>query len=429
MSHFNVNNNRQTNTNSNDYFLVKKYISIHSEDRDTNKYPNSSEFEIELPQDYLNINSMRLTEWSFPCIYDVFSQINNNISFYFKIHQPYNPAGYYNLYNQDVDTEGNPVFDSSGNPVYTTRTNAENIYSALNYYTTLPDFIFNINIQNGYYNPNQMVTELTNRCNQIVTENIITYFKANGIVYDSSTFYYTRFTVVFNEVNQKISFGNSCDNFMLNNGSSLYDKKLASCQTSKYISKITNWGLPYHLGFNQKDIYATLSTDYTSVPRFYYGDVSQQGDSGLWLVPSEPSNTVYYIDAVSKINLMGTSYIYLELSGCNNIDETSPYNLNKYATQLSEANGSVNSSFAKLPVLSVPISRWYDQINQNYKFFNPPAERIRKLKFKLRYHDGQLADFGNMDYSFVIELNMLTPQVQRSYNIRDPYDLAQIQSK
>ena len=72
-------NNHQLINNSNQYFFEKKYISINSEDRDITKYPNPAEFEMLLPQEYLNIASARLYSWSFPANYDVFSESYFNI--------------------------------------------------------------------------------------------------------------------------------------------------------------------------------------------------------------------------------------------------------------------------------------------------------------------------------------------------------------
>ena len=72
-------NNHQLINNSNQYFFEKKYISINSEDRDITKYPNPAEFEMLLPQEYLNIASARLQSWSFPANYDVFSESYFNI--------------------------------------------------------------------------------------------------------------------------------------------------------------------------------------------------------------------------------------------------------------------------------------------------------------------------------------------------------------
>ena len=66
MSRLELNNNHPLIPNSNQYLFERKFVSINSEDRDLIKYPNSSEFEIELPQDYVNVQSVKLYSWSFP---------------------------------------------------------------------------------------------------------------------------------------------------------------------------------------------------------------------------------------------------------------------------------------------------------------------------------------------------------------------------
>ena len=44
---FNISTNHPIIPNANDYIIYKKYVSIHSEDRDVLKYPNSNQFEID----------------------------------------------------------------------------------------------------------------------------------------------------------------------------------------------------------------------------------------------------------------------------------------------------------------------------------------------------------------------------------------------
>jgi hypothetical protein len=63
-----------------------------------------------------------------------------------------------------------------------------------------------------------------------------------------------------------------------------------------------------------------------------------------------------------------------------------------------------------------------------YKYWNPPAERISKIKVKFRYHNGTLVEFGQFEYSFMLELNLLKPQQERSYSIVNAFDLGQQQS-
>jgi len=52
--------------------------------------------------------------------------------------------------------------------------------------------------------------------------------------------------------------------------------------------------------------------------------------------------------------------------------------------------------------------------------YNPPAERIRKLKIKLRYHNGAPVYFGGFDYSFTLEFTLLVPQSERKYKLFVP---------
>ena len=88
---FNTNTSHPLIPNSQEYIYYKKYISIHSEDRDMIKYPNANSFEIELPEDLLNVVTLRLYNWSFPCNYDTFSDLFSNTIMTFKINNPYIP--------------------------------------------------------------------------------------------------------------------------------------------------------------------------------------------------------------------------------------------------------------------------------------------------------------------------------------------------
>ena len=74
----------------------------------------------------------------------------------------------------------------------------------------------------------------------------------------------------------------------------------------------------------------------------------------------------------------------------------------------------MNSSFAKLAIPTTPLSQWFDDDSIPYKIYNPPAERIRRLRIKLRYHNGRMADFGVFNYSFMIQFTLFTPQILRN---------------
>jgi hypothetical protein len=424
----NIFNNHPIIKNSNQYFYEKKYISIHSEDRDVTKYPKSAEFEVILPQEYLNVASARLHSWSFPANYSVFSINTYNVIMTYKFIKLYNPGEH-----------------SFSDPL------TEGIFAAL---YSHKDMEIIVNIEPGFYNPDQMATELTNKLNENATRIINDFFNipANAITYATakSLFVsYNRFNVAYNSVSQKIWFGNNADQFVLSNSSNIYVKKYtvdSNCIRKNMLPEWSNWGLPYYLGFTRCDAYSfnvqeflekvpaegpvvTSLINNVDVPRFFYGDaVEGSGDNGYWLIPVLPGAQVYFLEAPFKISFMGQAYIYMEVDGMNCIDETSPWNLSNYTSQTNQTNSIVNSSFAKIAVPTTPISQWFDNDMGPYKYWNPPAERISKLKFKFRYHNGMLVEFGQFEYSFMIEFNLLKPQQERSYSIVNAFDLGQAQS-
>ena len=406
----NTNTNHPIIPSSQEYLFYKKYVSVHSEDRDILKYPQSSEFEITLPEDLLNVSSLRLVNWAFPSNYNTFSKLNSNVEMFFQINNPYNP-----------------VPDDFNN------LNVQ-IYNALNEYTH--DYYFKIVIEEGFYTPSQMVAELTNKFNYSVTTYLINYFTERSYepLYNDalkelqSQNGYHRFSIVYNSVSQKIWFGNICDQFTLTNTIQEQKETLSAdlfCGPKSQLPDFSNFGLPGFLGLSRCDqestnhfpeIGSTNSSLYNGilVPRFYYGDV-YPGDNGFWLLPDTDlsGSTVYWCESVFKINLMGDAYIYMELDKQNCLDETSPFNVNLYTQTTNNTNGVVNSAFAKLPVPSTPISQFFDKESLPYKFYYPPAEKIRKFKFKLRYHNGKLVNFGTFNFSFMLEFVIQLPQILR----------------
>ena len=85
--------------------------------------------------------------------------------------------------------------------------------------------------------------------------------------------------------------------------------------------------------------------------------------------------------------------------------------------------GIVNSAFAKIPITATPLGEFNDSRNkflQNVTTFDVPEEKVSKLVFIFRYHDGRLVDFGNNRFNFTIEFNCLKNEIARSYNVRVP---------
>jgi hypothetical protein len=66
------------------------------------------------------------------------------------------------------------------------------------------------------------------------------------------------------------------------------------------------------------------------------------------------------------------------------------------------------------------MSQWFDRDANPYKLYLPPAERIRKLKIKIRYHNGQLVNFGVFNYSFTLEFALYSSQQMREYKLSQP---------
>lgn len=457
MSKFNISTNHPIIPNSNNYMYEQHYVSIHSNDRDIYKFPRSSEFEIEMPQDYLNVVSVRLHSWAMPSNYNVFSLQNYNIIMTFKLLTLYDPSGI------PVNPTNSKQFQDAS---YQATSNA--FYQALKYNQ---DKNYAPIIEQGFYAPEQMATELTNKFNDVINNTVdnflnlpeaVTllgpYYSIAKQIYDNRydrknlKYLYNRFVVVYNTVNQKLWFGNKADKFILTNDT-LEKQALASynsnCLRRNYLPDTADWGLPSNLGFTRcpsesmttEEAYKVGKTYeppfladnliYEPYPRFFYGDALIVGDNGYWLLPDNscPNSTVYYVQAPYKINLMGPAYIYMEVEGLNCLDETSPYNLSPFTLKTNQTNGVVNSAFAKIALYSTPVSQFYDQVTEPYKYFSPPAERIRKIKIKLRYHDGEPVDFGVFDYSFTLEFNLLRPQNLRSHNIQNSFDLSQMQNK
>lgn len=414
MSRFDTSTNHPIIPNAQEYTIEKKYVSIHSEDRNIGKFPNASDFEIELPQDYLNVASVKLSTWSFPSNYDVFSINNQNNIMTFQFAAIYNPSAHGN--NDTLDYL---------------------IYSFLSTYKSAyknDDFL--VEIGNGFYNPIQMATELTNRFNQTVTEYIssqlVLYDASNGTTLNTAFLLYADgeikggykdFIVAYNQVEQKLYFGNRSSSFSLTQNqlllSSYYSKD--ACYNRNTLPDSSVIGLPSFIGINSYcPIHSITVTDPLlhpgSIPRFSYGSAVTPGDNGYWLTPNPDLQgcMISFVAAPLKLNNMGPAYFYLDIDGLNYMDETSPFNKSTFTRETNKTNGIVNASFAKIGITSTPLSQFYDNTMDSYKYYNPPAERIRKLKIRLRYHNGQYVDFNNFPFSFTLEFTLMNPQILRN---------------
>ena len=82
MSQFSLGNSKPLIQREQNYVLDRKLLTVHSEDRDTTKWPNANTFEIMLPEPILNVQSMRLVQATIPGNFFTFSNTNSR-KFYF----------------------------------------------------------------------------------------------------------------------------------------------------------------------------------------------------------------------------------------------------------------------------------------------------------------------------------------------------------
>ena len=380
----NLLNHLSNDRRENNFVLERKLVTIHSEDRDIKKWPNSNNFEVQLPDAYQNIHSMRLADITIPINYYTFSTDSQNTKFTFKV-IPKNSS------TEDVD------------PFYA------NLLSVSNE-------SFQAVIQEGFYEPNELGNELKHRMNQAVTAKHRT--NGGGDTYD-------KFDVFYDKVAQKFWFGNTQDDFILCFDEQIH-YELSNYKQPKLWNHYTKWGLPSYLGF-EKTSYTTTAD--MSGANFAYMLNDSEWE---WLKPATAGIPVYYVKAPNTMNIGGEKIIYMEVEKYSSYDELEPYSqattdLFKRTAPFKTGNNDygtkVNSAFAKIPVTTIPHGETFESRNgflQNVTIFDPPLERIHKLKFLFRYHDGRIVDFNDNPLNFTLELHKLRNEIEHTENVRVP---------
>lgn len=323
------------------YVLDRKLLTVHSEDRDITKWPNSNTFEIMLPEQLLNVQSMRLVQATLPATFFTFMNDYQNTKFQF----------------------------------------------------TVAGVSHNITIQDGFYTPAQLALELTNKMNQAVTG----------------------FTVFFDEVKKTFWFGHTGTAFTLNFDQQMTYVFSGNCEQPIVWNNHSKWGLPYYLGFQKQSIQST------STPANIVADNIVPNNINL---PDTSVNTINnFIQAPLSFTLNGETCLYLEVDKYNYYDELYPYN--ESGKQMFNNNayaGKVNSAFAKIPIRPYNDNS-YDSRTiflVNMVQYDPPIERIARLKFRFRFHDGRLVDFQNFPFDFTVEFNSLRNEIEKKYTVRIP---------
>jgi hypothetical protein len=354
------------------YVLDRKFVTIHSNDRDIKKWPFPNHFEVTLPEAITNIDSMRVVEAKLPSNYYNFSNELQNTKMAFSL--------------TNINANWNPTINAL-------LTNSG---------------ILNIVIQSGFYTPQQLASELTYQLNKAVTDYLVT----NGI----TTTTYDQFVVHHDVVAMKFIFGNRSDGFVLRFADKM-NYTINQCEQPNAWERYSQWGLGSFLGFEKQNYLGTASN--TELISGWNNPASKW----LQFSTTPTSTTVYYTQAPLVFKLSGETTVYMELDRYNNIDELVPFSESTNSMYNNDYSGSVNSAFAKIPIKIVPYGETFDSINEQIisgAHFEPPLERVQKLKFRFRNHVGTLIDFQDFPFNFTIEFNCLRNEISKKYSTRVP---------
>jgi hypothetical protein len=380
-------------TDPTNYLLDSKLITIHSNDRDQSKWPFASEFEIELPQEYYNIQTMRLMEITFSNVDYVISNFNKNTKLSFKI-----------------DKSDNKLFNES-NPT----DKLKNIY----------DNIYTIELDEGNYRGDQLANELQFKMNKIITDAL-----------NQTGETYLGFSIKYNNVDNKMYFGNNNHSFTI-----LFDKEETynlNCNVSdtnnrninNYIKNLFNKpkkGLYYYLGF----LPVSISSKCCRGPQVF--GYLKTDNGAIWLNPK--NEVCYVLKSLNQLQLYGESVFYMEIDKYNNCDELIEAPEFKYSSSFTHPNkscfkntygGKVDSYFSKIVLYNkyqnenlLPTNEnIHGKLHNTTKTYEPPIENIKKLKFRFRYHDGTHVNFRNNDLNFTIEINSIRNEINKISHIQ-----------
>lgn len=344
-----------------------KILSIHSEDRDICKWPYANNFAVELPETYTSVTAIYINNVTLPNVSPIFSNEYQNTKLAFTLFpkNPYQPW-----------------------------------YAAL---AGKVNDAWIIEIQEGIFTPQQLVTEIQNKMNDIIND----FLKSQGVLLP-----YLNFKVHYDSVANEIYFGNLEDSFTIKASTKI--PYTVSCEQPDVYCRHTRWGLPWNLGFDKNDFpaYGLLESNGDKDIIFYYNDMTSP--DYVWLKAGTTAAT-YVVKAPSQLKLQGDKVIYMEIDKYNYVDELEPYSKSTTSLYNNDFGGKVNSSFVVIPVNGCGNSTnpmyYFDSTNillYNCGIgYNPPIERISRLKFKFRYHDGRLVDFKDTPIHFTLEFNQL----------------------
>ncbi len=383
-----VGNSHVLQGRSQNYVIVRRLLTLHSEDRDACKWPSSSHFEVELPEPITNVQSMRLVNLTLPQNLYVFSRTMQNTKMW-------------------VSDQTSPVGD-----------------------------MVELEIQEGTYTADQLALEL--QCRLIG----IGYTGAEVLFDKVSLRFWFRFRAesrarpVFHfdfphEYAITQAHPNNPNPVLSTPGCTRPCWGHSVEQSPLLWNGCAKWGLGWYLGFDEKVAVvsqpapagglvfgwrAECTDDCTAAQ----SDASTAAVCAAWAEAGD-----FYIAAPcpASTRILGDTAIYVDIDKYNMYDELSPQTTSSTSMFHQKGGGTVNAAFAKVAITSAFGTRIIDpdqQGFQNVQQFDPPLERIQKLKFKIRYHDGRLVDLKGAPFDISMEFNQLRDEIKRNYTVRIP---------
>ena len=272
--------------------------------------------------------------------------------------------------------------------------------------------MYMLRIREGYYTGQELATELQNQLNNLSSSASLTDIQ---------------WKVHYSHINCKLYFYyylNSNSNVTVNSLKFRFECKI-NYDCKKFINKdqplVWNnndwWGLGYYLGFKKK--YYVISNSCLPESDDVVSQIKNLPFNDLWYNNIPPDHEFDTQDFANKKNIcglvscccantLGPSVLYMEVVKYNNCDEIYHSSNNTSSTYNNTFSGINNAVFAKLEMDPERSGRGFfkDSVQYITHMKNQLEERINKLEFKFRFHDGRYVVFDcNKDLNFSIQFN------------------------